>query len=694
MKSFDKQPIIYNTQEELVEWLEWDLYQQRLSIAQSQNITLSSTSSDDDINDFLKLKIDDKNLTLNISGKTDERTINCDFYFNNILAALNVSNDINSILDDNVDSICPYNIVANKVQFSSNVFFAGTTFLSEVSFSHSAFVMGANFSGTTFENNINLSRVSFTGEINFSRAVFEREGNFSNSSFLFGANFFGSSFEGNVYFSSSTFGSEVNFSNGVFKGNTYFTSSAFEANTNFSRSSFDGELNFSDSTFDGNTYFSSSTFGGEVNFLMSTFECGELNFSRSIFEGEVNFSSMVCKSNVNFSRSEFSGGSVDFSATTFGGNIYFSGIKFAEAVDFSRSTFSGSVDFSMSTLEGLSNFSVSTFGGNVNFSMSHFNGDINLSFSTFCNLVNFSDSTFNGEVDYSMSVFDGTVDYSMSIFNKTSIFSEVYFNQDVRFFDITLNAMSIFNNIVLNPQKSYIKFSNINYDSKNRRFIYGSRHSKIKIVNTVIKGRIEFNNVKISEIDFKDSDVAGGGIINRVNFNAEPSNWQTASLLKHEAVLRDNTIEALEYKKIEKNKHTIELCKNIANTFKNPRLLPKNIQYIPELLSLLVSKLSNNHGQNWAQAIVFTLSSAFLFFSLAYMCIHNTSIHNIGSIYTNAFFKDYFNYLIPVNIDLLRNVDENIHILFFVSYIMGKITISYGMVEVVQAFRKFNTKGN
>ncbi len=694
MKSFDKQPTVYHTQEQIAEWLEWDLYQQRRDIAQNQNIAIDSSLADEEINDFLKLKVDNQKLVLNISSKTDETLVNCDFYFNTILSALNVSNDINSILDDNVDSVCPYNIIANKVQFGSNVFFAGTTFLSEVNFSHSSFVMGANFSGTTFENNANFSRVSFAGEANFSRATFEREGNFSNSSFLFGANFLGCSFEANAYFSSSNFGSEVNFSSSSFRGNTYFSSSTFEANTNFSRSTFDGKLNFSDSTFDGNTYFSSSTFGGEVTFLMSTFEGGELNFSRSMFEGEVNFSSMVCKSNVNFSRSEFSGGQVDFSATTFGGNIYFSGIKFVESVDFSRSTFSGSVDFSMSTFEALSNFSVSTFGGNINFSMSHFNGDIDLSSSTFCSVVNFSDSTFNGEVDYSMSIFDGTLDYSMSVFNEVSKFSEVHFNQDVRFFDVTLNAPSIFNNIVLNPQKSYIKFSNINYDSKNRRFIHGGKHSKIRIVNTVIKGRIEFNNVKISEIDFKDSDVAGGGIINRINFNAEPSNWQTASLLKHEAVLRDNTIEALEYKKIERNKHTVELCKNILYTFKNPRLFSRNVQYIPELFSLLVSKISNNHGQNWAQAVVFTFLSAFLLFSLAYMYICDATINTISTIYTNAFFKDYFNYLIPVNIDLLRTVDENINMLFFVYYMLGKIILGYGMVQVVQAFRKFNTKGS
>ncbi len=694
MKCFDKQPTRYDTQESLIEWLEWDLYQQRLMLALEQSIIFDKTQSDEQIAKFLKPKINEAKLELNISSKTDQTIIDFDFNFNGILASINIDNNINNIINDNLESVCPYTINCNKIQFNREVYFSGTTFGAETNFSNTTFLLGADFSGTIFGGSSNFLRTIFNSrDANFWRAIFEKEANFSNAVFDCGVNFLGSVFESNVYFSSSTFGGEVNFSSGSFEGNTYFSSSSFGSSTNFSRSIFGGVVNFSSATFESSTYFSSSTFGGEVNFLMSTFNGGESNFSRSTFEDEIDFTDSIFCGNVNFSRSGFEKG-VNFSGCTLVGNVDFSGGAFSENINFSDSIFRGNVNFSRSKFEKEVNFSVETFDRDVDFSGGNFEANVIFTDSIFGGKSDFSRSTFEQDVYFSRSTFNGELDFSTTTFNGESKFSEVHFYQDARFFQVKLNGTSIFNNIVLTPQKSYIKFSSINYNNDKKNFTHINKRAKIKIIKTVIKGRIEFNNVKISEIDFKDSDVDSGGIINRINFEAEPSNWQTASLLKHEATLRDNVIEALEYKKIEKNKHTVELCKNILGISQTHISLSKKLQYIPEFVSLLISKLSNNHGQNWIQAVIFTAVSGFLFFSLAYRYIDDTSISDISTIFTNQFLKEYCNYLIPVNIDLLRGVKENVNWLFYPFYMLGKISVGYGMVEVVQAFRKFSTKGS
>ncbi len=306
---------------------------------------------------------------------------------------------------------------------------------------------------------------------------------------------------------------------------------------------------------------------------------------------------------------------------------------------------------------------------------------------------------FKDNVKFSGSIFNDAVFFDHVTFNKTVIFFSTTFKNKCNFFRVTFNNLSLFqliksdilifigsiffDRIKLN-NKSHLHFLSINencfYDKTNKCY----KKSKINIRNTIIKGRIEFDNIKIGEIDLKGSDIIGGGVVNRINFKAYPANWQTASFLKHEAIVRDNTIEALEYKAIEKDLHRKELL-----------IKPnKNIQEWGEYLSLLISKLSNNHGQSWIQAVIFTLLSGLLFFILS---IATGVFDNIKDLTMSDFFINYVKYLIPTNFELIKCIDKSrtsTTILFLIFYILGKISIGYGIVEVVQAFRKFNTKGN
>ncbi len=473
------------------------------------------------------------------------------------------------------------------------------------------------------------------------------------------------------------------------------------------------------------------------NFRDFTEECNfAISVINTIFENKVLFLNFTFNKNVRFLKSIFHK-KVDFICTTFNKKIDFLGTTFNEKVDLSHSTlneellflninFNEKVDFSHSILNGYINFHNfifykeidflgATFNEKVNFSSTSFNGKVNFSGATFNKKINFLDTSFNGEVSFSGTTFNGKVNFLSSYFN-------VYKN----------NNSICFNNIII-MSNSYVLFDSINNKDKN------SHISKIEIKNVIIKGHLEFRNFKINEIDLKGSEVVGGSF-NSVNFEFKPLNWQTASFLKHEYIKKDNMIEALEYKAIEKDLH----AKEIFST-KN-----KTIQEWGEYCSIVISKLSNNHGQNWFQAVIFTLLSGFLFFSCSLVCLsfnsvnfidivfgllsssiiyvfclsfystildilnmqekHNSKVHtaiivfiismillmgkNIDAIKITS---DYFKYLIPTNFDMFNNVYINnfwFNIFFYIFLILGKISVSYGIVEIVQAFRKFNSKSN
>ena len=187
----------------------------------------------------------------------------------------------------------------------------------------------------------------------------------------------------------------------------------------------------------------------------------------------------------------------------------------------------------------------------------------------------------------------------------------------------------------------------------------------------------------------------GGGVVNRINFEAKPANWQTASFLKHEAIVRDNTIEALEYKAIEKEKYTIFLLDKED----------KNIREWGECFSLLISKLSNNHGQSWIKGVIFVLISWFIFFVPFYELIMFSDIifKQSNFLSMETFLSSISVYYNPTNYGILiKYLETNynspwsiiLKIPAILIYTLGKISIGYGIVEIVQAFRKFNTKGN
>ena len=380
-----------------------------------------------------------------------------------------------------------------------------------------------------------------------------------------------------------------------------------------------------------------------------------------------------------------------------------------------------------------------------------FNCEISFVYSRFKQRTSIDFSTFKSTINFFGSVFEAITSFKKSVFYSNVRFTNTTFKNKVYFLETKFKRIFLFNNIAFDGEKSYIYFKRITM-MQNDFFKKDYRENKIKIINTVIDGRIDFNDVYVNKIDFKGN----------------PENSDTARFLKHEELTRSNTIKALEYKAIEKKlyedelKLRIEKLKNknkknedtnnqkVENikTDKNKKENKNIVELYAELFSLWLSKLSNNHGQDWMKAVgfifitgfvslslaysslisflvFFTLFMSYLFVPLFFLIDYNKSIKKsvppvlitalmLFLMYMYCDFNlsisnmliTYFSYLTPTNLDLMKvvagtssncNLNANCFnpfqlISFYFFYILGKIAIGYGIFQTIQAFRKFNIK--
>ena len=336
----------------------------------------------------------------------------------------------------------------------------------------------------------------------------------------------------------------------------------------------------------------------------------------------------------------------------------------------------------------------------TNFAFIKFNSQVNFFESTFKLDTNFQNCVFMEKAYFVTLDFNEKANFAASIIVADIRFSHVTFRNIGHFFKISLQSTLIFDRIIFGKEKGVIYLTSIHVDDNNEKIKLddGRENSKIKIINTVINGRIDFNDVYVNKIDFKGSNVINGGVLNRINFEAYPENSDTARFLKHEELTRSDTIKALKYKAIEKDRYYDEIKKGIITKFlnifktKNKKIENKkadqNIRELfAELTSLWLSKSSNNHGQNWFLAVAFIIAVSFIFLSLASFALMSISwfysfllfylLSLLLSIYIN-------NHL--VNIVSTVIISVIIYIIFSTSFPLETVVINTDKINVMNLF--------
>ena len=378
----------------------------------------------------------------------------------------------------------------------------------------------------------------------------------------------------------------------------------------------------------------------------------------------------------------------------------------------------------------------------INFNSIVFNNFVSLKKIKFNNDINIQNSYFNNKFDLFEITFDKNVDFSNSVFNKDNIeyyFYKVTFNRNAFFRSVSIKHKIIFNNMylenkfnlsIIESYNTHIEFDNIYFQNSNSYlniFYVDKNIHKIILKNTIIDGKIELRNIEVEEADFKGS-VINGGLINPVNFKVHKfANRESALFLKQQAYAANNAIDALEYKAKEVELHKDNLIKNWKNN--------KNLKTLGDILSIELSSLYSDNGQNWIRAFIctilfpsvfFTLSFApytitlfiFIILCFAYPIFYNNNItkYILFSLITYLiisflymfndnshlnFVKELFSFLTPTNFNQIIYNNENssyiysnnsnyIQLIFKgISYFLGKIAFWYGSVQTVQAFRKF-----
>ncbi|MDA0035826.1 hypothetical protein OFR27_11935 [Brachyspira hyodysenteriae] len=191
-----------------------------------------------------------------------------------------------------------------------------------------------------------------------------------------------------------------------------------------------------------------------------------------------------------------------------------------------------------------------------------------------------------------------------STINKLS-FNEIKFNDNNSILSIDNNFIennfydSLFN-YLLEDEKEILKDINKKNNEINKMHFYNIR----------ITGKIDLQNIEVKEADFKGS-IIDGGLINPVNFKVNKfANRESALFLKQQAYARNNAIDALEYKAKEIECHKNDLIKDWQKN--------KDFKTFGDIVSIGLSSLYSDNGQNWIRAFIITLLTNLTFLVLLF----------------------------------------------------------------------------
>ena len=292
-----EQPKVYNTEEELIKWLEYDLKEQR-----KEYFDYTGNPVDEmELEDFLILNIGNKDTNY-------KRNININFKLSIRILMIKLTNKYKDSLDKDL-----IDLERKKINYKINC--NSVIFNEEVNFSYT-YLRKADFSYTIFNKKVNFNKSKFFGVCKFVRATFNEEINFSNSEFKDKVYFIGAQFivenkeksKNNIIFEDTTFSKEVTFYKASFYDISFF-GTIFNEFVNFSDVSFNSEANFSIVLFNNGVNFDNNSFLNITNFYIVIFKNG-VNFYKTSFIDSAKFSGVsfyneTCFSEVSFNRAKF-----------------------------------------------------------------------------------------------------------------------------------------------------------------------------------------------------------------------------------------------------------------------------------------------------------------------------------------------------------------------------------------------------
>jgi hypothetical protein len=340
-------------------------------------------------------------------------------------------------------------------------------------------------------------------------------------------------------------------------------------------------------------------------------------------------------------------------------------IKFNNAYDinFENCIFKENVTFP-SIIKNNSSFEKTTFEKKVTFSNSTFNENVRFYGTIFKGKTDFDNTKFQKLADFWTATFECITIFHKTDFLGTTVFSSTTFEENVLFPYTLIDKLIIFRGTVF--KKGF------------------------DLSLAIISGELSVFDIKvnINEFDdFNDTDNPNAFAYNvsEIGEITRKNKRETFRIIKYNLNIKQNSIDAIEFYKHEMNSYAKQLEQHV---FKD-----KNIKEIQNLFLLYLNILSNKHGTSWWRGVLFTLSIGLFFFYISILSTENyeISIKNISWVDFTSCVKYFFTFMLPTHsIDYLNN--ERPKMFFYLWDFLGRIFISYGIYQTIQAFRKYKTK--
>ncbi len=304
--------------------------------------------------------------------------------------------------------------------------------------------------------------------------------------------------------------------------------------------------------------------------------------------------------------------------------------------------------------------------------------------------LKFNDNVFNSYTSFKNSTFSFNKDnfkntgshwnqskFERNEFNKVN-FSEIEIVDYIEFDDCKFHSTTWFENCK-NIYASEVKFTACKFEKYS--LFDNSKFNKIKILHSNFLEKASFENIEINHFKIHQVTFTGAAYfddLNKTNDSAiEKWDRKTLRAIKRELVNTHNQIDYLRFKAYE-----LEAFKKEKNkSWKDNAILKLN-------------SFSSKNGLDWFRGLLFTTITGFMFY-LLYLCTYaivmKNTLHFPNSI--EDFWVGYLKFLNPFS--LFKSPIEDAETYFFplFSFMLGKIFISYGIFQTVQAFRKFGVNG-
>lgn len=199
------------------------------------------------------------------------------------------------------------------------------------------------------------------------------------------------------------------------------------------------------------------------------------------------------------------------------------------------------------------------------------------------------------------------------------------------------------------------------------------------------------DNAYFYKTDFQELELTNSVIDRGVFFlgsEIKKSNRETFRIVKNSFLEQNNKIEANNYKQRELVAYTIEVLFDI---FRKGKPFKSRLLSIGNFFVLGMNFISNNFGQSWFLGLTFTLTTTLLFFSIMLGTSEVDFVFDFSN--KSETINYFFQFLNITNWDYSPyGLNLSNHKYGYTLLFIGRIFISYGYYQAIQAFRKYGSK--